>query len=282
MNKPMSEMAVYSLLSALLLTTGCKPQTPAKATSARVNQSPAAAVDRAGLWMSAFPQKALRFDAAIGLHHILQRYQTPSLKKAYNRALQQANRDDDNPMRRFWLSTFVSPSKVLQGWSAPGQGESRVNVNRVVSEALHCRRHAVRQQTLDYIVGPMRDLGGYHTTHGLWALVLARQRGCLEAKTFRKLATPLVEEIYRHQPAQGPERTTEAVDIFAERFLMVVLAGAEEPQLLRQKPLGRWAEHLLGIQQEDGRWGYDGGVSYRDFHATLLASWALLEWSHLK
>lgn len=258
---------------------GCKPQNTSKAPSAKAQQSPQAAVDRAGLWMSTFPQQSLRFDAAIGLHHVLQRYKSPALEKAYSHARQQANRDDDNPMRFFWLPTFVSPGRVLQGWSAPGTGERRVNVNRVVSEALHCQRHSVRQQTLDYITGPMRDLGGYHTTHGLWSLVLARQRGCLGPKEFKELATPLVEELYRHQPGQGPETTTEAVDLYAERFLMVAMAGREAPQLLRQEQLGQWAKHLLRLQHGDGRWGYDGNMSYRDYHATLLAAWALLEWS---
>ena len=55
-----------------------------------------------------------------------------------------------------------------------------MNVNRVIAEALHCDVYGLRRETLTYVSGLMRDDGGYHTAHGVWALLEAGARGCVE------------------------------------------------------------------------------------------------------
>jgi hypothetical protein len=243
----------------LLLLAGCKrPEPDLKGSLAR-----------ASTFLAAFPPEQLRFDAAIGLASIRERTDSEALQRAYRNARTVADRDADNPMRRIWDKSARHSVESVSRWQVPAAG-TRVNPNRVVEEALFCPENGLRPETLAYIAGPMRDEGGYHSAHGLWALAIARDQGCLDGPTFASAATPLIAEIRKNQPDQ-PGPATLDVDLFGERILMLLLAGDQDPRI------DRWIAALISRQQSDGGWGTEapGQDRYYRYHATLVAAWAL-------
>jgi hypothetical protein len=228
------------------------------------------ALDRGARFLAAFPEESLAFDAAIGLYEVRKRYDSAVLAEADARAQKIAARDRDHPMQRLWNPEMTVTATAVHGWAVTDG--ARVNVNRVVAEALWCDRHGLRPETLAYIGGAMRDGGGYHTTHALWALAIARERGCIDARELRERAAPLVRELEQAQRAEPTD--TKEVDLFAERVLMVLLADAEAHT--RTHAIAR----VLAMQQPDGSWGKDDrpAATYPRYHATLVAMWALAEW----
>jgi hypothetical protein len=240
-------------------------------SAAACKQDPAPVVspiDRAAAWMAAFPTEQLRFDAAIVLTAIGTR--TDDLRIAAEHARVVADRDLDNPLRRAFDDAYRAGPASTSGWPVPAAGEPRVNVNRVVAEALHCRENGLRPETIAYATGPMRDGGGYHTTHAVWALVFARDRGCLPG--FDAAVAPLLDELRAAQPA-APDRPALALDLFAERLLMLELAGAHDAAI------DGWVARLAEAQSADGSFGElaAGENPYLRFHATMMATWALVE-----
>lgn len=278
---PRIGVASYPVLKRLLWLTpivlaGACRQEPERAPqpSRAGSSSPAAAptaeaaIDRAATWLAAFPPDHLRFDAAIGLAAIRARTDSDALRAAYTRAREVSDRDTDNPLRRGFDDTARVAPAVSTGWALPRPGERRANVNRVVAEAMHCKENGIRPETLAYIAGPMRDEGGYQTTHALWALAIARDHGCLT--DFEARARPLVAELREHQPA-APETAVSAMDLYAERLLMIELAGDHGPDL------DGWRRNLLDAQAPDGGFGAlaPDQDPYLRYHATLVAAWAL-------
>src|SRR5262249_14793580 len=137
------------------------------------------ALERAAQWLAAFPDTALRFDAALILAMTRQSVDSPSLHAAFERARSVADRDQDNPQRRFWPPDVTVTAEHPSRWPVPTDAGQRVNTNRVVAEALFCKENGWRADTMRYVCGPMRDDGGYQTTHALWALFLAHRNGCV-------------------------------------------------------------------------------------------------------
>src|SRR5437879_1119772 len=131
-----------------------------------------APTERAAEWLAAFPAEGLRFDAAVGLSQLVKlRPDDLALRQAFERSRAVAERDADHPQLRFWKSEVRVAKSAVTGWSG---SDSKVNVNRAVNEALWCDVHGLRPETVKYITGPMRDSGGYRSTHALWALIIAR------------------------------------------------------------------------------------------------------------
>ena len=207
--------------------------------------------------MSQFPAEQLRFDAAVGLTHLARLHDSPSVRKALARARAVADRDADHPQRRFW-----NPS----AGTAPRPLEAKMNLNRAIDEALWCDVYGLRPQMLAHINGPMRDAGGYGSTHALWALIIARDRKCLD--DFPKASAEIRAELRRAQP-DAPGSSTLDVDLYAERLLMLQLAHDDHGVTV-------WAEQLRSRQNADGSWGSADDVEpYHRYHATLAAAWAL-------
>ncbi len=234
---------------------------------------PRAALARAAAWLASVPEEQLRYDAAVGLAAIRRLGDSEALRQAAAAARAVADRDLDNPMRRAFDPASRVPAASARGWVVPAAGERRVNVNRVVGEALHCADHGLRAETVAYATGPMRDDGGYQTTHAVWALALARDAGCLDATRFATAVRPLLDELRAAQPA-APTADVLTVDLFAERVLMLVLAGERDPAI------DTWASALLAAQRPDGGFGVlaPDEDPYRRYHATMAASWALAAW----
>ena len=267
------------LVLVLLLVAGCSGErktsaprdaAPAPAPApAPARPTPREALDRAATWLAAFPVEDLRYDAALGLSAIRRHVDDPTWRTAHERALEVADRDPDNPMRRAFEPGYVATRRAVHGWSVPAAGARRINPNRVVVEALHCDVHGLRPETIAYATGPMRDDGGYHTTHALWALAIARDRGCVDAPVL----APLIDELRAAQPA-APERGAPALDLYAERMLMSILAGERGPTI------DRWGEQLVDAQSPDGSFGVlaPGESPYVRYHATVVAAWALAAW----
>ena len=249
-----------ALIAALALAAGC--QHAAK-------PAPPSAVDHAAAWMAAFPIAQLRFDAAIALGAIRVHHDTDALRVADEHARAVADRDPDNPLRRAFDDADRAPPASTAGWTVPAPGAPRINVNRVVGEALHCKENGLRAETLAYATGAMRDQGGYQTTHALWALAIARDRGCLP--DFEARARPVIDELYAAEPP-APEPAVLALDLFAERLLMLELAGVRGPEV------DGWAASLEKAQSPDGGFGTlaPGQEPYFRFHATMMATWALV------
>jgi hypothetical protein len=240
------------------------PPTPAGASTPEV-------LDHAAAWLAAFPADELRFDAAIGLAALRRHHDTADVRRAEAAARAVADRDADNPLRRAFDPAHRA-ARSTASWDVPAAGAPRANVNRVVAEALHCDVHGLRDATLDYLGGAMRDGGGYHTAHGLWALVFARDAGCIDAARFDAAAAPLRDELRAAQPAV-PGPAVLDVDLFAERLLMLVLAGE------RGAAVDGWARALAAAQHADGGFGAPdpAAPSYHRYHATMAAAWALAE-----
>jgi len=232
------------------------------------------AVTRAAPWLVAFPKEDLRFDAAIMLSQLRRTIDGEALTRAFETARVVADHDDDNPQRRFWMPDFTSPPEHTARWTLPSDGKARVNTNRVLIEALHCKENGWRPETMAYVCGPMRDGGGYESTHALWALDLARRRGCVTKAEFHRCARPIAVELDAAERVPlAPARSLD-LDLFAERLLMLAMAGW---------PTGRlepWAHELLRRQQPDGSWTVPGAdePAYHRYHATAMSAWALAEW----
>ncbi len=225
----------------------------------------AAPVDRAAEWLAQFPTEQLRFDAAIGTGELARLRPGPATQRAFDRARAVADRDDDHPQRRFWLPSHTVTKSSVTSWSA---SDAKVNINRVIDEALWCDVHGLRPQSVTYAGGAMRDGGGYRSTHALWGLVIARDKKCLDGKGFEKASAAVRAELRAAQPeAIGP--ATLDVDLYAERLLFLLLAGE------RDAALKGWAQKLTARQNTDGSWGAPGERPYEQFHATMVAAWAL-------
>lgn len=225
----------------------------------------ASPLDRAAEWLAKFPTEQLKFDAAIGTDELARLYPTPTTRRAFERARARADRDVDHPHRRLWAADAGTTKDAVASWSTT---DPKINVNRLIDEALWCDVHGLRAETVAYASDAMRDGGGYRSTHALWGLVIARDRKCLDAKTFEKASSAVRAELRKTQPADiGP--TTADIDLYAERLLMLLLAGE------RDKALETWAKKLVARQNTDGSWGSAGDRPYLQFHATMIAAWAL-------
>ncbi len=77
------------------------------------------------------------------------------------------------------------------------------------------------------------DEGGYHSAHALWALTFLRDKGCRRKSEVAKAMAELSEELRKAQDAAGPLETTRDIDLFAERLLMLRLAGSPAEALPR-------------------------------------------------
>jgi hypothetical protein len=221
------------------------------------------AVDRAAEWLATAPDEAVRYDSAVVLSQIRKLRGSPSVQRAYARALAVARRDTDNPHRRFFDQDAGVTRAQVSEWNSSGV----TNPNPYVSEALWCDVYGLRPSTLEALDG-IRDDGGYHSTHVLWALDLAHERGCLDGGQFAQAGAAVRAELYRTQP-DTPGPGTLDVDLFAERLIMLRLAGEHGSEL------DRWAAALLKRQNADGSFGGEG-PSVQRFHATMVAAWALV------
>ncbi|TNE87180.1 MAG: hypothetical protein EP330_19630 [Deltaproteobacteria bacterium] len=227
-----------------------------------------AAMHRAAPFLADWPGE-LRFDAAIGLHEIREVASHPDLDRAWERARAVADHDADHLHRRFWADIEVPPTNT---WVLPSEG--RPKVNDVVAEALWCDRYPIREQTLAYLAGDMRDDGGYWSTHAAWSLALAHERGCLDDARFDELAAPIRADLLAHQPATLTDPSEADVDLFAERLSGLVWLGHAGPEIEES------VEVLLAHQREDGGWGEpsEDVNPYFGYHAALVSSWALAEY----
>ncbi|MBL8953081.1 MAG: hypothetical protein JNK82_20050, partial [Myxococcaceae bacterium] len=187
----------------------------------------AAPADRAAEWLAKFPTEQLKFDAAVGTGELARLRPSPASKLAYERARGVADKDTDHPQRRFWLTDYSVAKSAVTKWQPT---DPKVNLNRPIDEALWCDVHGLRPETVTYASGPMRDGGGYRSTHALWALIIARDRKCLEPKAFEKATADVRVELKKAQPVDiGPASLD--VDLYAERLLFLLLAGERDTTL---------------------------------------------------
>jgi hypothetical protein len=271
---------------AHVITAHVEPQWPVELSASRILRWRCAlrhcsewerldiALERAAEWMAAFPPQSLRFDAAMALIMTRKTVDSAALRSAFERARSVADRDDDNPQRRFWTPNFTAPPEHTSRWIVPTAPGTRVNTNRVVAEALFCKENGWRPETMRYLCGPMRDEGGYGTTHALWALDLAHRNGCVTADAYEGCAADLQRELAGTQPSPFEPRTTLDIDLYAERLLSTVRTGYPNAVV------DQWARTLLALQGPDGSWGVPAAQEdpYYRYHATMVATWALAEW----
>jgi hypothetical protein len=196
------------------------------------------------------------------------------LRTAFERARPLADHDDDNPQRRFWVPDFTAPPEHTSRWKVPVNPGERVNTNRVLGEALFCKENGWRADTMRYLCGPMRDDGGYQTTHALWALSIAHAYGCVGGAAYEACARSLQQELVAKQPATFEPQATLDIDLYAERLQHVVVTGYPDPIV------NQWAHRLLELQGADGSWGIvkQGEDPYYRYHTTFISTWALAEW----
>lgn len=220
---------------------------------------------RAGRFLASQTEE-LRFDAAIGVPEVLRIVTSPSWRSALDSALKTAQRDADHPNRRWFDPDFRVDAEVTTRFSPPEPG-GRIPYNRVTSEALHCRENGWRQQTEQYVCtllaqGGMRD-GSYGTTHALWALQIARDAGCTEAKCIGDLLDELSALLLLPWP-EAPDLS--AIDLRAEAAVMLLRDGRSADETI---------ERLMAAQGADGGWGGATERAPLRYHATMLAAWAI-------
>lgn len=253
------------IAGALIVAAPASAPATEPALASRVDQ----AIARASRWLANY-EGEVRFDAAVMVSQIRVHHDNDDLRRAFERARQRADHDHDHPHRRFWLPEFRAPPEHTSRWSVPGAGERRVNTNRVLSEALHCVENGWRPAVEAYICGPMRDEGGYQTTHGIWALDMARRNGCI---TEPGCLASLRAELAAAQPVLLNPKSTLDIDLYAERVLMLLRTGTPSTEARR------WIESLLGQQEPEGSWGIgEDPDPYFRYHATAMTTWALAEW----
>lgn len=245
------------------VTTSTPSPAPASFTNAEVLQ----AIKRGVQWLSQYEQP-VRFDAILAASQIAALHPGPATQRLFQQRLEGLV-DTDHPHIRLWNPTHGLPDGFEIDWVAT-DGE-RVNVNRVLTEALHCQERGWRAQTTAYVCGPMRDNGGYHTTHGLWALALAQERGCIPATCLSEI----LDEVESAQPSTLQPTATLDIDLYSERLLTSCLGGRCAGT---QK---EWVSQLLPLQQADGSWivpNEPDPIPYADYHSTMVSVWALATW----
>lgn len=231
-------------------------------------------MSRAASWLATFPTTDLGFDAAIMLSQIRDTVNSDALTLAFDRARAVADRDADHPQRAFWNSAATAPREHTAGWAIPSEPGKRVNVNYPLTEALYCRSNGWRAETTAYVCGPMRDDGGYQTTHALWALDLAFRRGCVTPAAFEACARILQAELAAAQASPFAPQATLDIDLYAERLLTVAMTGSADTAM------NTWAATVMALQHSDGSWGIakEGEAPFWQYHATAISTWALAEW----
>jgi hypothetical protein len=119
----------------------------------------------------------------------------------------------------------------------------------------------------------MRDEGGYHTTHALWALSIAHRTGCIAASEFEPCVRSIQKELVAAQPQSLVPQATLDIDIFSERLLTLILTGYRDPVV------DQWAQNLMHLQGPNGSWvvPHDSDPPYYRYH-TAASAWALTEW----
>lgn len=226
--------------------------------------------NRAAEWMVGYDRE-VRLDAAVGLSQIRRTVDSPNLERAWSKAAALANEAGDHPHRRFWLPEFRLPADQTSRWHIPVDGED-VDLERVVSEALHCKENGWRPETTAYACGSLRDAGGYRSTHALWALSIARDSSCVDDSADACIRQ-LEEEIAEAQPRIFQPQRTPDVDLYAERLLSLLLSGYDDAEV------HGWARELIALQGADGSWAIGREEdAYHRYDATNTASWALAEW----
>ena len=274
--------AVGVLLLAWIVLSACEDKKPGALKEVSKEAEPQAvgveaagaraALARAAAWMAVFPVEDLRFDAAIGTDALV-KLGHKEFELAFQRAKAVAERDDDNPMLRFLKEDFSVPAEAVRTWKIPGEGEKRINTNRPLIEALHCDRHGLRPEALAYIIGPMRDDGGYQTIHAAWVLSLARDRACVDAERFDALVRDFTVELKKAQPRSFSPKRHLDVDLYAERIWALELLGQGVDK--------EWISVLLKQQRPDGSFGVMGETderAYFRYHGTMVSTWALGLW----
>ena len=264
---------ISRLLAALVMQcaiSGCSAPDLAATNAQRL----AGAIDNGLRWMHTRPAtERRRFDALIGAAVIRRLYPTPQAEDLFRELLSRVDSDGGHPQRRLFEKEFKIPKEISHGWKSTDA--ERVNPNRVITEALHCKDHGLREQTLVYLCGPMRDSGGYHTTHALWALIIATDADCVARDD--TCFAELQQELQDAQPARFAPENTLDVDLYAERLLFLLESGSEDPRYQT------WVNNLLAAQNADGSFGIDaeGESSVYRYHATLVATWAFARWREM-
>ena len=117
------------------------------------------ALGRSASWARSYPEP-LAFDAHLSSYAIATLSKHPDWV-ALDAERRPAQPDTDHEHTRFWDPAATLDRAYVHRWTAPTDG-SRINPNRVVTEALYCADHGLRPQTLSYLCGPMRDLSLIH------------------------------------------------------------------------------------------------------------------------
>ncbi len=288
-------LLVAAVLGGLVPGTGCKrsgkdidtrpavaptpPESRAKPRARRVVSAPQtlarrvkAAIHRGIQALCRVPETQLRYDTALSLVMVRKRLFWPELEPCYARIKARALKDDDNPMNVLIDPAAARPidAHALQRLPIPKAGQARTNVNHIVIRAVHCRRFPVPRKVFAYLIGPMRDHGGYHSTHALWSLLMMRRQGCGDRAEVERAVASLRQELQDALTKQPAMSTTPSIDLNAERILFLVESGVAVDRL--SGPVQR----LLAAQRPDGVFATsrEERAPWR-VHATSVSVWAL-------
>lgn len=219
-----------------------------------------------------FEDKDLRHDTAMVLTLVRKILFWPELEPCYARIKTQALKDHDHPLNVLIDSGYAKNVDLerIRRLPIPEAGQKRTNVNHIVFRAAHCPKVPFPDKAFAYLVGPMRDNGGFHSTHAMWALLMMRSQGCGQRAKVEKAVASLRDELTKALNASGEMKSTRGIDLNAERILFLVQSG------VRVDALSGPVQKLLSAQRPDGAFAAPQEKRRRWLlHATTVSVWAL-------
>lgn len=224
------------------------------------------AVEQALRWMEDHADEPRsKLDVAIGLSAVAALLPTPTAEGLRDRLVPVHDRSGD-PRRRLYdpAHRLAEPPPASVG------ADGRPNPNAALVEALHCPEWPLRSETLAAVCGPLRDGGGYGSTHAAWIVAEAVERGCVpRAET---CAEAMVAELTGPWP---PLAATLDRDLLCERVAFGLRAGAPP------EAFDGAVDAILHAQGADGGFAVpaEGEPAWWAWHATLACAWGLAAWA---
>ena len=282
MNRPKNRRMIC--LAAVLFVCGCsekrtveqksEPPPDARKTPPRKGPDIRKAIRRGVEAICKIPEQNLRHDTATGLSHVRRVIWWKDLDGCFDRIKKRAFKDHDNPLNVLIDPSYRGPISIdsILKSRLPKPGEKRINVNRILSRAAHCKKNTFTDPAFAYTTGPMRDSGGFHSTHAIWALIILKERGCRTGPKLDKAILDLRKELSDAQKKGLDPKTTRNIDLYAERIMCLAMSG-ESPE-----SLAPFVEKLMATQRKDGLFATPTEKQkHWLLHCTTVSVWALAE-----
>lgn len=112
------------------------------------------------------------------------------------------------------------------------------------------------------------DRGGYYITHVSLALAFMKDNNCALSAEMTQIEDIVIEGMKKlaDDPSTAADLRYEAI---------AFLLHSDHDELVQDK----WIDQIIAEQNKDGGWSLEAGDNKSDSHSTVLAVWALLEYT---